>query len=86
MSHPVPTSREFRLRLGGQLRALRVERGVSLRAAATAAGIAAPTLCRLELGRTTTSIYTLVRLAAALQMDVATLVCCVLANPAPDPV
>lgn len=62
---------EERERLGAALRAARAERGLSLRDVAEAAEISASMVSQLEAGKTSPSLSTLRRLAAALGRPVA---------------
>ncbi len=56
--------------VGARLRALREERGLSLRALARKSGLSANALSMIERGRTSPSVSTLYKLAAALQVPV----------------
>ena len=50
-------------RVGARLRAARLARGLTQRAAAKAAGIAAPYLCQIESGQRQATVATLARVA-----------------------
>jgi len=83
MSRPIPTPRDFRIRLGQRVRELRVASGMTQAEAASRARVARSTLCCLEAGSSTTSVYLLVCVASALGASPIDLIMSVLPNPAP---
>lgn len=68
---PARNETAFNCRLGGRLRALRREAGLTLTSVATAAGITKSQLSQIENGRTATTTWTLMRLCAALRVPLA---------------
>jgi transcriptional regulator with XRE-family HTH domain len=67
------TKQDLAQRIGGRVRRLRDEAGLTLKDLAAAAGVSAPFLSRLENGLSLASIPTLQGLADALQVDIESL-------------
>jgi transcriptional regulator with XRE-family HTH domain len=79
MFRPVP-AREVDQALGGALRRLREERGVTQEAVAHAAGLTVTAVARVERGQTDPAWSTVRRIAAALDLDMGELGSAVDAN------
>lgn len=61
------------LKIGGKIRQLREEQGLSLRALAERAGVSASALSQIEAGQNSPSIATLEKICAALKVAITTL-------------
>jgi transcriptional regulator with XRE-family HTH domain len=73
MDNGIPNSKKFLQALGKRISDLRQEKGWSLNALAEMAKLSANDLGEIERGELDPSVETMLRIARALKMDVATL-------------